>query len=78
MLVLECEKSPSTGLPENTVFRAISGNDSFYLVQYAFHTTLDPGRLSKALRFMAGVKVCDSRSLSQACPMPKSDGPQHP
>jgi hypothetical protein len=68
MTILKCEQSPRTGHAENTVFRAISGQDSFYLVQYAYRSTLDQGKLSKALAFMSTVTVCDTRSTDHPCP----------
>ena len=54
--------------PIRTGFRAISGQDSFYLVQYAFRSTLDQGKLSKALSFLSTVTVCDTRSPDHPCP----------
>ncbi|MGI3903895.1 MAG: hypothetical protein ACRYGP_29030 [Janthinobacterium lividum] len=55
-------------MPRTPCFRAISGQDSFYLVQYAFRSTLDQGKLSKALSFLSAVTVCDTRSPDHPCP----------
>jgi len=74
MLLLRCERVLTTDLPENTLVRAIAGNDSFYVVQYAFRSTLSPDKLSKATNFLASVNVCDTRSPSHPCPRMKGNG----
>lgn len=75
MLLLRCEKVLTTGMPENTLVRAIAGNDSFYVVQYAFRLTLSADKLSRAANFLASVNVCDTRSASHPCPRMKGNGP---
>jgi hypothetical protein len=37
--LLSCPKNPGTGKPEFTWFKAVQGNDSFYLVQKAFNSS---------------------------------------
>lgn len=68
MMLLRCDRSPSTGGPENTLFRTIQGADSFYLVQYAFRSELIKDRLDKAAHFLSQVNVCDTRSPNHPCP----------
>lgn len=68
MMLLRCDRSPATGGPENTLFRAIQGNASFYLVQYAFRSDLDKDKLAKAAHFLSKVSACDSRNAEHPCP----------
>lgn len=76
MMLLKCDRSPLTGGPENTLFRAIQGNDSTYLVQYAFRSELTKDKLDKAAHFLSRVNVCDPRSAEHPCPAPRRLSPQ--
>jgi hypothetical protein len=66
--MLACPRNAQTGKPEWTWFKAIQGNDSFYVVQKAFK--FEPARLQivEWTRYLKGVKVCDTRGIEHRCP----------
>jgi len=66
--MLACPRNPKTGMPEWTWFKAIQGNDSFYVVQKAFK--FEPARLQiiEWTRYLKGVTVCDTRGTEHRCP----------
>jgi len=68
VLMLACPRNAQTGKPEWTWFKAIQGNDSFYVVQKAFK--FEPARLQiiEWTRYLKGVKVCDTRGAEHRCP----------
>jgi hypothetical protein len=66
--VLSCERNPTTGKPEITWFKAVAGNDSFYVVQRAFRFMPAQEQMTKALAYLGTVKVCDTRRPDRACP----------
>lgn len=66
--VLSCPYNPTTGKPEITWFKAVQGNDSFYLVQKAFKFMPSQEQATGALRYLTDVKVCDSRLADRQCP----------
>jgi hypothetical protein len=66
--VLSCERNPATGKPEITWFKAVQGNDSFYVVQKAFRFEPGQEQMTKALAYLGSVTVCDSRRKDRACP----------
>ncbi|MBV9261266.1 MAG: hypothetical protein JO205_07835 [Pseudolabrys sp.] len=66
--VLSCPRNPATGKPEITWFKAVAGNDSFYVVQKAFRFMPVQEQMTKALAYLGSVKVCDSRRADRACP----------
>ena len=68
MLLLHCPLNPQTGKPEVTFFRAIEGNDSFYLVQKAFRFAPNQAQIDAAAKYLGTVNVCDSRLPAQHCP----------
>jgi hypothetical protein len=63
-----CPRNAQTGKPEWTWFKAIQGNDSFYVVQKAFK--FEPARLQiiEWTRYLKGVTVCDTRGSEHRCP----------
>lgn len=63
-----CPLSPHTGKPEAMWMRAISGNDAFYVVQYAARAEPTPMREAEIRGYLQGVSVCDTRLPEQACP----------
>lgn len=63
-----CENNPRTGLPEVTLFKAIEGNDSFYLIQKAWKKIPTKEEIVNWTKFMANAYVCDSRLPERACP----------
>ena len=66
--VQSCEHNPKTGKPEITWFKAVQGNDSFYVVQKAFRFMPAQEQMTEALAYLGTVKVCDSRRADRACP----------
>jgi hypothetical protein len=65
---LDCPKNPQSGKPEITWFKAIAGNDSFYLVQKAFKFKPDKEQLDRWMAYLKSVTVCDTRIAARACP----------
>jgi hypothetical protein len=72
MLLLQCPLNPQTGKPETTLFRAIKGNDSFYVVQRAARSTPTKDQIAKMAQFLGSVNVCDARTPEHPCPDLKS------
>ena len=62
-----CGENPATGKPEVTLFKAIQGNDSFYVVQKAFKFNPTKEQIMQWSRYLKGVSVCDSRLPERAC-----------
>jgi hypothetical protein len=69
--LLSCPNNPATGKPEITWFKAVAGNDSFYLVQKAFKFEPSKEQAAQSVHFLEAVKACDSRLPDRACPMAK-------
>jgi hypothetical protein len=63
-----CPSNPKTGKPEHTFFKAIQGNDSFYVVQKAFKYEPSRDEVVTWTRYLKTVTVCDSRIPERACP----------
>lgn len=63
-----CPLNPKTGKPENMFAKFISGNDSFYSVQYAYRAALTKDIIPPAMTYLRGVEVCDSRLPDRPCP----------
>jgi hypothetical protein len=59
--LLSCPKNPGTGKPEITWFKAVQGNDSFYLVQKAFKFEPSKEQITRWMGYLRKVSVCDSR-----------------
>ena len=59
---------PATGKPEITWFKAISGRDSFYVVQKAFKFEPAPEQAKQWVGWLDKVSVCDTRLPDRACP----------
>jgi len=68
MSLLRCPLLAQTGKPETTMFRALKGNDSFYLVQRAVRAVPDEARLLQMRQYLETVSLCDTRRPAQACP----------
>jgi hypothetical protein len=66
--LLDCPKNPDTGKPEMTWFKAIAGNDSFYLVQKAFKFEPTKEQVDRWMHYLKSVAVCDTRLPARACP----------
>lgn len=69
--LLRCPLLAATGKPETTMFRAIKGNDSFYMVQRAVRATATPEQLDRMKQYLDKVSLCDSRSAASPCPVLK-------
>src|SRR5262249_53116133 len=66
--LLNCPRNPKTGKPEITWFRAIRGNDSFYVVQKAFRFAPSQEQVAQWTAYLKSVKVCETRLADRACP----------
>ena len=69
IFVLSCPLNPKTGKPEITWFKAVQGNDSFYLVQKAFKYMPSKDQVALAMKYLGAVTVCDSRLADRRCPL---------
>lgn len=65
--LLDCPKNPQSGKPEMAWFKAIAGNDSFYLVQKAFKFKPDKEQLDRWMAYLKSVTVCDTRVPARDC-----------
>lgn len=74
MLLLRCPQLPSTGKPETTLFRAIRGTKTPYLIQYAFRQQVTAVLISKAAAYLVTVNVCDAGAVEHACPDLAAEG----
>ncbi len=63
-----CPLNPSTGKPEYTWFKAIQGNDSFYVVQKAFKYAPSKEEVVHWMKYFREIKACDTRLPASACP----------
>ncbi len=69
--LLDCPRNPDSGKREITWFKAIEGNDSFYIVQKAFKFMPAKKQIVRWVGYLRDVKVCDSRVADRACPQIK-------
>jgi hypothetical protein len=67
-MMLRCPLLPATGKPETTMFRAIKGSDSFYLVQRAVRAAASPDQVERMKQYLAAVSVCEAGSPQHPCP----------
>ena len=65
--MLVCPRNPQSGKPEWTWFKAIAGNDSFYLVQKAFRFEPSKEQVVRWTQYLRGVTLCDSRARERSC-----------
>jgi hypothetical protein len=63
-----CPLNSKTGKPEYTWFKAIRGNDSFYVVQKAWKYEPSKPEIEKWSKYLRKVSVCDSRIPGRECP----------
>ncbi len=66
--VQACPLNQATGKPEKTWFKAIKGNDSFYVVQKAFKFDPSKEQIAKWMQYFRSVAVCDTRLADHPCP----------
>lgn len=62
-----CAENPASGKPEYTWFKAIQGNDSFYLIQKAWRYQPSKQEVERWTRYLGTVAVCDTRLPAQDC-----------
>lgn len=62
-----CPLNPATGKPEYTWFKAIQGNDSFYVVQKAFRYAPSEEEVVHWMKYFRGVSACDTRLPASPC-----------
>lgn len=63
-----CPLNTSTGKPEYTWLKAIQGNDSFYVVQKAFKYAPSEQEVTRWVKYLRDIRVCDTRLPASACP----------
>lgn len=63
-----CPLNPATGKPEHFWSKTIEGSDAFYSIQFAFRRTPSERDTHVALRYLAEVRICDSRIPGKDCP----------
>jgi hypothetical protein len=71
-----CPINKATGKPEITWFKAIQGNDSFYIVQVAFKARPSKQQITQWMGYLKDVTVCDTRLPDRACAVPGAAQPQ--
>ena len=74
VLLQSCPLNKATGKPEITWFKAIQGNDSFYIVQVAFKAWPSKEQITQWMGYLKDVTVCDTRLLDRACVAPGAGG----
>jgi hypothetical protein len=65
---MTCPLNRRTAKPEMTWFKAISGNDSFYVVQKAFKFEPAQEKAAEWVAWLNKVSVCDTRIPERKCP----------
>lgn len=68
--MLACNHGAATGGREFAWFKAIQGRDAFYLVQRLFAYAPARHTVSRWMRYLHAIRVCDSRVPERACPLP--------
>lgn len=63
-----CPRNATTGKPEHTWFKAIRGNDAFYLVQKSFRFDPTDEQIRASIEYFRSVMVCDARLADRPCP----------
>ncbi|WP_333803908.1 hypothetical protein [Sulfurospirillum sp.] len=63
-----CPLNQKTEKPEYTLFKAIKGNDSFYVVQKAFKFEPSKEQIAFWTKYFKSVMVCDTRLAERDCP----------
>jgi hypothetical protein len=66
--MMNCPRNAQTGKPEITWFKALQGNDSFYVVQKAFKFDPPKEQIVQWTLWLKGVALCDTRLPERACP----------
>jgi hypothetical protein len=66
--LMTCPRNRDAGKPEYTWFKAIQGNDSFYVVQKAFKFEPSKEQIAAWTLYLKRVTACDTRLPERACP----------
>jgi hypothetical protein len=66
--VQSCPLNPATAKAEVTYFKALKGNDNFYVVQKAFRYAPTLEQVKQWMDYMKTVTVCDTRLEDRPCP----------
>ena len=75
--MLSCPHSKAPGRPEITWFKAIRGQDAFYVVQKSFRFEPSNEQVQQSMRYLRQISVCDTRIPQRACPVikpPEAEG----
>ena len=67
LFLQDCPRNPATRKLEITLFKAIEGNDSFYVVQFAAKFEPSKEKIAEWMQTMAGIVVCDTRLPDRTC-----------
>ena len=67
-MLLRCPRLAATSRPETTMFRAIKGKGSLYLVQRAIRSAGTPDEVERMKRYLGEVSVCEAGSPDHPCP----------
>jgi hypothetical protein len=73
-----CPLNKATGKPEITWFKAIAGNDSFYVVQVAFKAWPSKELITQWMHYLRDVRACDTRLPERPCATPAAAAPAPP
>lgn len=68
-----CRYEDSRKPPEVTLFKYIRGRDASYVVQWASHSEPTKQEFQQRMRYLASVRVCDTRHEENPCTKPNSD-----
>jgi hypothetical protein len=71
----DCPLNKATGKPEITWFKAIAGNDRFYVVQVAFKAWPSKELIAQWMHYLRDVRVCDTRLPERPCATPAAAAP---
>ena len=66
--VFTCPLDTMTNKPETMFLKAIGGEDSLYSVQYAYGREADTAMPGPTMKYLFGVRVCDTRRTDRPCP----------
>jgi hypothetical protein len=66
--LMTCPRNRETAKPENTWFKAIPGNDSFYVVQKAFKFEPSKEHIEQWTLYLKRGTACDTRLPERPCP----------
>jgi hypothetical protein len=67
-----CPLNSATGKPEITMFKAVQGNDNFYMVNKAFKFMPSQDQVANWMQYLNSVTLCDTRLSERACQASKA------